>query len=59
MVLCAKVESELIGLDEGDALEMLQSYGQGESGLSQLSRVGFDTFKTAANQARLQPTAHA
>ena len=31
-------------VDEGDALEMLQSYGQDESGLSQLSRVGFDTL---------------
>jgi len=52
VILCAKVESELSGLDEDDALEMLQSYGQEESGLAQLSRVGFaalglQTFLTA------------
>ena len=41
VVLCAKVEAELSGLDEADALELLQSYGQAESGLAQLSRVGF------------------
>jgi len=44
IVLCAKVEAELAGLDEADALELLQSYGQDESGLAQLSRVGFATL---------------
>jgi GTP-binding protein YchF len=44
VVLCAKVESELIGLSDEEALEMLESYGQHESGLAQLSRVGFSTL---------------
>jgi GTP-binding protein YchF len=52
VILCAKVESELAGLDEGEALELLQSFGQEESGLALLSRVGFaalglQTFLTA------------
>jgi hypothetical protein len=52
VILCAKVEAELSGLDEDEALELLQSFGQQESGLSQLSRVGFralglQTFLTA------------
>ncbi|MTE24344.1 redox-regulated ATPase YchF [Microbacterium sp. ZXX196] len=42
--LDAKVESELIGLDAGEALELLQSLGQEESGLDQLARVGFETL---------------
>ena len=44
VILCAKVEAELAGLDEDEALELLQSYGQEESGLSLLSRVGFHTL---------------
>jgi GTP-binding protein YchF len=44
IVLCAKVEAELAGLDDVDALELLQSYGQSESGLAQLSKVGFATL---------------
>lgn len=44
VVLCAKVEAELSELDDAEALELLQSYGQGESGLAQLSRVGFSTL---------------
>ena len=52
VILCAKVEAELADLDEDEALELLESYGQHESGLSQLSRVGFEalglqTFLTA------------
>ena len=52
IVLCAKLESELSGLDEAEALELLESFGQSEAGLSQLSRVGFaalglQTFLTA------------
>lgn len=44
VVLCAKVEAELSGLDDEEALEMLQSFGQSESGLAQLSKVGFHTL---------------
>ena len=44
VILCAKVEAELSGLDHDEALEILQSYGQQESGLSLLSRVGFHTL---------------
>ncbi|WP_156759336.1 redox-regulated ATPase YchF [Microbacterium karelineae] len=42
--LDAKVESELIGLDADEALELLQSLGQEESGLDQLARIGFETL---------------
>ncbi|MDQ1372973.1 MAG: ribosome-binding ATPase, partial [Actinomycetota bacterium] len=42
--LDAKVESELIEMDEADALELLQSMGQDESGLHQLARIGFATL---------------
>jgi GTP-binding protein YchF len=42
--LDAKVESELIDLDPEDALELLRSTGQTESGLDQLARIGFDTL---------------
>ncbi len=44
VVLCAKVEAELSELDDDEALELLQSFGQDESGLAQLSRVGFATL---------------
>jgi GTP-binding protein YchF len=44
VILCAKVEAELAGLDDAEALELLQSYGQEESGLAQLSKVGFATL---------------
>jgi GTP-binding protein YchF len=42
--LDAQVESELIEMSDEDALEMLQSMGQEESGLHQLARIGFDTL---------------
>jgi GTP-binding protein YchF len=42
--LDAQVESELIEMSEEDALEMLQSMGQDESGLHQLARIGFATL---------------
>ncbi|GAB2457142.1 redox-regulated ATPase YchF [Jatrophihabitans fulvus] len=42
--LDAKTESELIELDAEEALELLQSMGQTESGIDQLARVGFDTL---------------
>jgi GTP-binding protein YchF len=44
VVLCAKVEAELADLDDAEALELLESYGQSESGLALLSRVGFHTL---------------
>jgi GTP-binding protein YchF len=40
----AKLESELIGLDADDARELLEGYGQHESGLASLARVGFETL---------------
>ncbi|MEY3407457.1 MAG: redox-regulated ATPase YchF, partial [Actinomycetota bacterium] len=42
--LNAKLESELVELDDADALELLESVGQSESGLAILARVGFDTL---------------
>jgi ribosome-binding ATPase len=40
----AKLESELIGLDAADSAELLREYGQQESGLAILARVGFETL---------------
>jgi ribosome-binding ATPase YchF (GTP1/OBG family) len=42
--LDAKIESELVELDAAEALELLQSIGQEESGLDQLARIGFNTL---------------
>jgi GTP-binding protein YchF len=42
--LDAKIESELVELPDDEALELLQSIGQEESGLAQLARVGFETL---------------
>jgi GTP-binding protein YchF len=42
--LDAKIEAELTELPDDEALELLQSVGQDESGLSQLARVGFATL---------------
>lgn len=42
--LDAKTESELIELEPEEALELLESIGQSESGLTQLARVGFATL---------------
>jgi ribosome-binding ATPase len=42
--LDAKIEAELAELDRPEALELLQSTGQQESGLDMLARVGFDTL---------------
>ncbi len=44
VLLDAKVEMELIEMPDEDALELLQSMGQDESGLHQLARIGFDTL---------------
>jgi hypothetical protein len=42
--LDAKTEAELVELEPDEALELLQSMGQQESGLDQLARVGFATL---------------
>ena len=42
--LNAKLEADLAELDEDEALELLASVGQEESGLATLARVGFDTL---------------
>lgn len=44
LFICAKLESELRGLDEADRLELLESYGQKESGLVQLIHAAYDTL---------------
>jgi hypothetical protein len=44
ILLDAKIEAELAELDDHEALELLQSMGQEESGLDMLARVGFDTL---------------
>ncbi len=55
VVLCASVEAEVADLDDAEAAEILEAYGQDESGLAQLSRVGFaalglQTFLTAGEK---------
>jgi GTP-binding protein YchF len=42
--LDAKIESELVELSDEEALELLQSVGQTESGLKALARVGFEAL---------------
>jgi GTP-binding protein YchF len=42
--LNAKLEADLAELDDAEALELLQSVGQSESGLAILARVGFSTL---------------
>ncbi|MEK7599465.1 MAG: redox-regulated ATPase YchF [Patescibacteria group bacterium] len=44
LFVCAKLESELKDLDEADASELLESYGQHESGLLQLIHAAYDTL---------------
>ncbi len=44
LFICAKLESELQGLDAADAQELLESYGQKESGLIQLIHAAYDTL---------------
>ncbi|GAA2293307.1 redox-regulated ATPase YchF [Glycomyces scopariae] len=44
VILDAKFESELIDLDEAEALELLESTGQAEPGLDRLASVGFETL---------------
>ena len=43
--ICAKLESEVRGLDENDRLELLKSYGSEESGLIQLIHAAYDTLR--------------
>ncbi|HEY5806306.1 MAG TPA: redox-regulated ATPase YchF [Candidatus Saccharimonadales bacterium] len=44
LFVCAQLESELRGLDENDAKELLESYGQTESGLVQLIHAAYDVL---------------
>ncbi len=44
LFICAKLESELMGLDPDDAQELLESYGQDESGLVQLVHTAYETL---------------
>lgn len=44
LFVCAKLESELRGLDESDRQELLESYGQKESGLVQLIHAAYDVL---------------
>lgn len=44
LFVCAKLESELQGLDEADATELLESYGQNESGLIQVIHAAYQTL---------------
>jgi GTP-binding protein YchF len=51
----AKLESELLGLDEADRIELLESYGQTESGLVQLihaayAALGLQSYLTAGEK---------
>lgn len=53
--LNAKLESEMRGLDDTDRVELLASYGQGESGLNQLIHaayraLGLQSFLTAGEK---------
>ena len=45
LFICAKLESELRGLDEVDRQELLESYGQNESGLVQLIHAAYDILR--------------
>ena len=44
LFVCAKLENELKDLDANDAAELLESYGQHESGLFQLIHAAYDTL---------------
>jgi len=55
LFLCAKLEDELRSLDESDRQELLESYGQKESGLVQLihsaySTLGLQSYLTAGEK---------
>lgn len=42
--ICAKMEEELKGLNQSDALELLESYGVSETGLLRLINAAYDTL---------------
>jgi ribosome-binding ATPase len=44
LVMCAQIEAEVASMEVDDARELLESYGQHESGLEQLVHVGFATL---------------
>lgn len=44
LFVCAKLEDELKGLDQADASELLESYGQQESGLVQVIHAAYKTL---------------
>lgn len=44
LFICAKLEDELRSLDDTDRTELLESYGQNESGLNQLIRAAYQTL---------------
>jgi GTP-binding protein YchF len=44
IVLCAQIEAEVASMSPADAKELLESYGQHESGLEKLVHVGFATL---------------
>jgi GTP-binding protein YchF len=44
VVLCAEIEAEVASMPLEDAKELLEGYGQSESGLEQLVRAGFATL---------------
>lgn len=44
LFVCAKLEDELKNLDEADRVELLESYGQTESGLVQLIHSAYETL---------------
>jgi hypothetical protein len=61
--LDAKIESELVDMSEGEAAELLASMGQNESGLHQLTRIGFgalglQTYLTAGPKEARAWTIH-
>jgi GTP-binding protein YchF len=64
VVLCAQIEAEVAALDPADAAELLESYGQHESGLAKLVHLGFrvlglQTFLTAGPKEARAWTIHA
>jgi len=44
LFVCAKLEDELRSLDDTDRAELLESYGQNESGLNQLIHAAYNTL---------------
>ncbi|MBD3840639.1 MAG: redox-regulated ATPase YchF [Campylobacterales bacterium] len=42
IMLCAKIEEELVGMDDEEAKEMLADFGVSESGLDKIIRTAFD-----------------